>query len=283
MNKGERFQVEKRQKLVSFLQEKIGGSGKKIRRSLENNSCKINGKIERFGSVWVEKNSIVEYREPHFQPMNFSSLFENDDLKIVAKPSGWVCDDGSCQRTFGNNVFLVHRLDKDTTGAFILAKSKRVRDELMELFFQKKIEKQYLAIVDGLMQQNSGIQDTFLAKKRSFEGQTIYGSSSHGSRAITRFEVMARGSSETLVRCYPITGRTHQIRVHMAELGHPLLIDRQYSERFHSSLFAERPLLHAERVCFSYRGALIEAKAPLPMDFKKSLECIRWSSSLAEI
>ncbi len=275
-----RFQVEKRQKLVSFLQEKIGGSGKRIRKSLENNACKINGRVERFGSVWVEKNSIIEYQEPVFEAMSWSLLFENEDLKIVAKPFGWVCDDASCQKTFGKDVFLVHRLDKDTTGALILAKSKMVRDDLMHLFAEKLVEKRYLALVDGVVQLDAGVKDTFLAKKGSFEGQTIYGSSSRGDKAVTRWEVVARGTHETLVRCYPTTGRTHQIRVHLAELGHPILIDRQYAERFRSSVVAMRPLLHAERVCFSYRGSLIESIAPLPADFKKSLDLARLVSSL---
>ncbi len=277
------FRVKQRQKLVSFLQEKIGGSGKKIRRSLENNACKINGRLERFGSVWVEKNSIVEYLEPVIETMSWDLLFEDEDLKIVSKPPNWVCNDLSCQKTFGKDAFLVHRLDKDTTGALIIAKSEKVRDELMDLFAQRLVEKRYLAIVDSCMKQDTGVRDTFLAKKRSFEGQTIYGSCSQGDRAVTRWEVLKRGSLETLVRCEPLTGRTHQLRVHLAEMGHPILIDRQYADRFRSSLASSRPLLHAERVRFSYRGAFIEASAPLPTDFKKSLALTKLSSSFNEI
>lgn len=264
-----RFRVEKRQQLAHFLQEKVGGSIKGIRRLLEQNSCKINGKVERFGSAWVEPGSVVEFVVPtKAASFKWHVLFENNTFQIVDKPVNWVCSEQNCEKTFGRDLFLVHRLDKDTTGALLLAKNIQVRDELMALFAARAIEKEYLALVDGVISQNEGTIDNYLAKKGSFQGQTIWGASSRGDHAVTHWKVLARGPAETLVSCKPLTGRTHQIRVHMAEMGHPLLIDRQYASRFRSKVFASRPLLHAYRLKFLFRGESIDVTCPLPQDLK---------------
>jgi len=266
-----RWQVPQRQKLIAFLQEKVGGTGKGLRRLLEQNSCKINGRIERFGSVWVDKGSIVEFVETKPVEASWAILFENEALKIVDKPAGWVCDDAHCRAMFGPGVFLVHRLDKDTTGALLLAKNRAVRDELMNLFAERLVQKEYLAIVDGIVREDAGVIENFLAKKGSFQGQTIWGAASRGERAITHWKVLARGDAATLLSCQPLTGRTHQIRVHLAGMKHPILIDRQYAERFRSSLFAARPLLHAHRLAFTYQGHEIAVVCDLPADFKEAL------------
>jgi len=263
-----RWRVEVREQLAHFLQGKVGGSGKKIRRLLEQNCCKINGRIERFGSVWVEKGSVVEFTLHEETPQSWTVLFENEFFAILDKPIQWVCSEQNCERTFGRKLFLVHRLDKDTTGALLLAKSIPVRDELMALFATREVAKEYIALVDGVIAQDKGTIDNFLAKKGSFHGQTIWGSARKGDHAVTYWEVLARGDSETLVLCKPLTGRTHQIRVHMAEMGHPILVDRQYAKSFRSKIFAARPLLHAYRLAFVYRGASISVVCPLPLDLK---------------
>ncbi len=263
-----RWRAEARVQLARFLQEKTGLSGKKVRRLLEQNCCKINAKIERFGSVWIEKGSVVEFVLREEKALSWDVLFENEFLQIVDKPCNWVCSAPNCEKTFGRKFFLVHRLDKDTTGALLMAKSIPVRDELMALFAGREIEKEYLALVDGVVAKDRGVIDNFLSKKGSFQGQTIYGSAAKGDRAITHWEVVKRGSHETLVRCYPLTGRTHQIRVHMAEMGHPILIDRQYAKHFRSKIFASRPLLHAHRLKFVYRGVMVDVISPVPKDLQ---------------
>jgi RluA family pseudouridine synthase len=267
-----RWQAQERQKLASFLQAKVGGSGKAIRRMLEKNSCKINGRIERFGSVWVEKGNVVEFAFVKHIEASWTTLFENDALKVVDKPAGWVCDDAHCRRTFGAGVFLVHRLDKDTTGALLLAKSKMVRDELMGLFAERLVRKEYLALIDGVVREDAGVVDNFLAKKGSFQGQTIWGAAARGDLAITHWKVLSRGETETLVCCQPLTGRTHQIRVHLAGLNHPILGDRQYAKHFRSPLFAARPMLHAHRLAFVYQGQEIAVEAEVSQDFKEALQ-----------
>lgn len=264
-----KFRVEKRQQLAHFLHEKIGGSVKGIRRALLQNCCKINGKFERFGSKWLEVGAVVEYFPPQKLKITWTILFENDEFQIVDKPVNWVCSDQNCERTFGRKLFLVHRLDKDTTGVMILAKSTQARDLLMALFAKREVEKEYLAIVDGVIAKDEGIIDNFLSKKGSFQGQTIWGKAQRGDHAITYWKVLARGTSETLVQCKPLTGRTHQIRVHMAEMGHPLILDRQYASSFRSKIYASRPLLHSARLSFTFYDQRIEVNSPPPEDFVK--------------
>ncbi|MBI3508399.1 MAG: RluA family pseudouridine synthase [Chlamydiia bacterium] len=258
------------QNIIAFLQSvgSIDASGKFLRKVLEANLCRVNGRVERFGSTRLEKGDWVELA-PEWQelakvaPLQFPILYEDALCQIVDKPAGWVCSDPSCRKTFGPKLFLVHRLDKDTTGALLLAKGLQAREELMALFAARQVDKEYIALVDGLVRENKGVRESFLAKKRLFEGQTIW---SQGEEAITFWEVLQRGKDATYVRCQPLTGRTHQIRVHMAELSHPLIVDRQYGEKLRSRYFAKRPLLHAQRLRFTVDGTTVDVRAPLPED-----------------
>lgn len=263
-----KFTVDTRIQLAHFLQEKMGISGKKIRKLLEKNCCKINGKIERFGSVWLQKGQVVEFYLPKLERSSWQVLLDTEFFSVLFKPDNWVCSEANCHKTFHGKYFLVHRLDKDTTGALLLAKSSQVKQQLMDLFSSRVVKKTYLAIVDKVVTKDDGIIDNFLVKKGAFQGQTIWGSSGTGLHAITHWKVLKRGKSETLVECNPITGRTHQIRVHMAEMGHPLLVDRQYGLRFQSKLLAQRPLLHAYKLEFNFQSKFYQITCPLPEDFK---------------
>ncbi len=270
-----RWKIDGTEKLVAFLQRKVGGTGKGVRRMLEANGCRVNGRIERFGSSWVKSGDVVEFSSNEKSTGHFEILFENEDLKIVNKPAGWICDDAHSKKTFGPAVFLTHRLDKDTTGALLLAKNPTACMGLEKLFADRVVEKEYLALVDAHPNREQGVQESFLTRKGSFQGQTIWGSGTKGAQAITRWKVLATGTKASLILCQPLTGRTHQIRVHMAEMGHPILIDRQYADQFRSSLFAPRPLLHAQRLCFVFQGKSIDVTAPLPEDFQTALATLK--------
>lgn len=268
--------VLKKQKLVAFLQGSLEGySGKFLRKVLEANLCRINGRIERFGSALVRPGDVVQLA-PNWTSIltpkwTFDILYEDDSLKIINKPSGWVCDPKNALTTFGPNQFLVHRLDKETTGALILAKSPEVRDQLMQLFEKREISKKYLALVDGIPKMEAGRRHSLLCKKGSYEGQTIWGSGERGLSAKTYWKKIVEGKNASLLLCEPLTGRTHQIRVHMAEMGHPILVDRQYAKTFRCQLFVRRVMLHAYQLNFSFQGKQIHAKAPLFFDMRDLL------------
>ena len=265
------------QKLIAFLQRVNSKdlSGKSLRRALASNFCRVNGKIERFASAQVRRGDRIELfalnqsslKAPSF---TFKTLYENEEFLLVDKPSGWICDPSRCAQTFGSNHFLVHRLDKDTTGVLAIAKSQKVKDEFIGLFTQKEVQKTYLALADGIFRDKKGVKSTLLSKKRVYEGQTIWGSSSIGKEAITHWEVLREGNLASLVLCRPLTGRTHQIRVHLAELGHPILIDRQYASRYRSAFSPSRTLLHACQLQFQWRGKEICARAPMPQDMQEA-------------
>lgn len=268
------------QKLAPFLSEQFGGkySGKQMRRALEANLCRVNGSIERFGSKALKRGDFVELSptwksilSPNLSGM--AVIFEDEYFKIVDKATGWICDDRQTLRTFGPKHFLVHRLDKDTTGLLILAKSHAARQKMIDLFEKRQIEKSYLAIVDGIPKKQQGDIESLLAKKGAFEGQTLWGSSSKGLTAQTAWEKVGEGKQCSLLLCKPFTGRTHQIRVHLSEMGHPILIDRQYAKSFRCKLFIQRPLLHAYRLQWvhPFTGKELDLKAPLPVDIRDVL------------
>ncbi len=271
--------VPEKQKLIQFLQKQINPapSGKTLRRVLDANLCRVNGKVERFGTTDVDKGTVVEL-SPDWKEFvaatsdRFNVIFEDDHLLVVNKPSGWVCTDDECNRSFGANRFLVHRLDKETTGLLLLAKSKNVRDSLIKSFVEHKVEKLYVALVDGVPEEKRGSRKSFFAKIGSFEGQTRWGSKAKGLYAETHWKVLLEGKEAALVLCQPITGRTHQIRVHLAETGHPILVDRQYAERFICKYFAKRILLHAVRLRFPHPVSpqMLDLKSPLPADLQEA-------------
>lgn len=262
-------------KLASFLQDQFAGkySGKQLRRALEANLCRVNGSVERFASRILKRGDSVELA-PSWKSLltpnltGFKTLYEDEFLMIVDKPAGWVCADPNALKAFGPKRYLVHRLDKDTTGLLLIAKSPSARDALMDLFEKREIEKSYLALVDGIPRENRGKIESLFMKKGSFEGQTIWGSGPKGLTAVTEWEKIGSGEKCSLLLCRPFTGRTHQIRVHLAEMGHPILVDRQYAKSFRSRLFIPRTLLHALRLQFihPFLKREIDIVSSLPVD-----------------
>jgi len=192
---------------------------------------------------------------------------------VVNKPAGWICDPKVALKTFGKEYQLVHRLDKETTGALLLAKGDP--ESLFKLFEEREVEKEYLAVVDGVPQKKEGEVRSFLMKKSSFQGQTIWGSGPRGLTAITRWERISSQGKASLMRLFPETGRTHQIRVHMAEMNHPILVDRQYAKTFRCKAFSPRVMLHAARLKFVFQGKAIDVQAPLFLDMRSFLSDLR--------
>lgn len=275
------YKVPFSQKLIPFLQEKVGSfySGKSLRKALEANCCKVNGKVERFGSISVQKGDLVELvpgweKRIAKEKKNFSFeiLFEDESTVWIDKPLGLICDPEECQRYLKKDWKLIHRLDRETTGVLGFAKNEKAFLDWKTLFQEKRVKKSYLAFVDGTLHQNEGVIHTFLSKKGHFQGQTIWGSSHEGQEAITFFEKVSQGKNSSLLLCRPVTGRTHQIRVHLKEMGHPILIDRQYASSFQSSYPASRVLLHA----LELETASFKIKAKIPKDLE---EAILWMQS----
>lgn len=270
-------------KLLAFLIHRLAGkySARFLKRLIEHNGCEINQRTERFASTILGKGDHVclhlEQSESlpsqSFDPSRI--LFEDESLLIYNKPAGITSDEkGILQfwKLTQPSIQLVHRLDRETSGVLILAKQSLIFDQLVNQFKQFQVSKRYLAIVDGVIDQIKGKIENHLGKKRIYAGQTIWGavSSSSGLYACTEWERLKKGQMASLVACHPKTGRTHQIRVHMAEMGHPILGDFQYGKQFQCSYRPPRILLHAEQIHFHHplTGAPITVNAPVPDDFK---------------
>jgi 23S rRNA pseudouridine955/2504/2580 synthase/23S rRNA pseudouridine1911/1915/1917 synthase len=173
-------------------------------------------------------------------------------------------------------------LDKDTTGALILAKQDAIFDAMVQQFKTKEVQKAYLALVDGVPQKESGTIENYLGKLKTWQGQSLWGAvdPQQGLHALTHWKRLRKGPQCALVECIPVTGRTHQLRVHLAGMGHPILGDKQYGGGFRCPYPAQRTLLHAARLSFKHpvTQAPLMVEAPLPADFNNAIAAL-WKVS----
>ena len=269
--------------LQQFLQKKlIGFSVREIKRALSKNRCFVNNAVERFGSRKLyagDTIKLTEFTKEELKSSRFifdpaRQLFEDDCILVYDKPAGLsTLDKGLfelAQKETGQ-LYAVHRLDKDTSGVIVFAKTKEIEVNLCQAFRKRLVHKEYLALVQGSFKENKGSISSYLGKISQFQGQMIMGSvdQKHGQIAETDWEVIKKNNQATFVRLKPKTGRTHQLRSHMASLGHPLIGDVQYGWK--SSAFCPPSFyLHASVLAFD--GMKFEA--PLPHLFISALESL---------
>jgi 23S rRNA pseudouridine955/2504/2580 synthase len=273
-------------RLLAFLKEKCPNppSIKALKRAIEAKGCTLNGKVERFSTAILSSGDIVSFDSGTLSTCSSKDswkcdvLYEDKWLLICNKPAGMISDNKYFNRFFPSyqgKLELVHRLDKETSGAIILAKTSEIKDQMMDLFAQRMVEKFYLAIVDKCMEQKSGVIDNYLKKKVSYQGQTIWRSAKgneKGLHAVTQWKCIQLGKQCSLLLCQLLTGRTHQLRVHFSEMHHPILGDFQYANNFNCSFKPQRQLLHSYRLNFVHPvlHKQIIVKAPIPEDFQKA-------------
>lgn len=260
-------------KLVAFLKLKLDQfSSKQLKSLIESNACTINGITERFASVVVHPGDRIVLANFIIKSitdrslLNERILYQDEDILAYDKPPGIASEE------FETKLRLIHRLDRETSGVLLFAKSKSAFDAMVELFRCHQVKKTYYAIVDGIPKQKKGRIDNFLGKKHAYQGQTIWGSVREGMRAITDWEVEQIGNHVSLIKCFPKTGRTHQLRVHLSEMGHPILGDFQYCKSFSSPFRPDRLLLHAHSISFPHlkQQRILIITSPLPDDFLKA-------------
>ncbi|HZT65772.1 MAG TPA: RluA family pseudouridine synthase [Acidimicrobiales bacterium] len=168
---------------------------------------------------------------------------------------------------------IVHRLDKGTSGLMIVALSAESHEALTTLMAARAVDRRYLALVAGRVEAGGGVVDAPLG--RSSRQPTRMAVSVAGREARTRYEVLERLAGVSLLECKLETGRTHQIRVHLAAIGHPVVGDQRYGAR--TGRGAGRPFLHAHRIGFDhpFTGERIELSSPLPEDLAAHLDRLR--------
>lgn len=233
-----------------------------------------------------------------------SVLAEDDDFVIVDKPAGLLSvptadreKDTLLARTldylhhrFGRRpvAFVVHRLDKDTSGSVVFARNRPALHFLQDLFRRHAIEREYLALVEGDV-PDSGAFSADLVRDTGAARRGVARPGEQGKRAVTRYRAVEKLAGATLVAVELETGRTHQIRVHFAAAGHPVLGDRVYDapapwrRRAPPPLEAPRQMLHARRLGFPHpkTGQRVLAESPLPEDFNRVLATLRRKSRSA--
>jgi 23S rRNA pseudouridine1911/1915/1917 synthase len=231
--------------------------------------------------------------EPEPGPLEL--IFRDEHLLVVSKPAGMITHPTAARRTgtLVNRLLslgiplslaggddrpgIVHRLDSGTSGLMIVAKDDPSYRARARLFRKHEVERRYLALVRGRVEHDRFLIDAPLERRRT----RIRVGSGGGKEASTEIEVLERLSDATLVEAKPRTGRTHQIRVHLAAVGHPILGDRAYGGGggLAAELGLARPFLHSWRIAFDHptSGARVELEDPLPEDLEQVLSRARGS------
>ncbi|OLC29798.1 MAG: hypothetical protein AUH31_06005 [Armatimonadetes bacterium 13_1_40CM_64_14] len=214
-------------------------------------------------------------------------IFEDDELLVVNKPPGLVVHPGAGRPggTLANAVLarvpqmagvgsalrpgIVHRLDKDTSGLLMVAKTPRAYRALQSQVAARTVSRTYLALVDGVLARDEGTIDAPIG--RHPHHRTRMAVVPRGRAAVTRYRVRERFAQHTLVEIQLVTGRTHQIRVHFAHLGYPVAGDPVYGGA--DDLTIRRQALHASRLKFTHptSGRVLEFEAPLPADLSAGI------------
>ena len=215
------------------------------------------------------------------QEIPLGILFEDDHLLVIDKPAGLVVHPGAGNRegTLANGLLhhcagievvggterpgIVHRLDKETSGCLVVAKTEQVHRSLAEQFASRKVEKTYLALVDGVPRMPHGKIEAAIGRHAIHRQKMA--AVARGREALTLYRVLESREGKALVQCHPKTGRTHQIRVHLKHLGHGVVGDPVYGRRGNHT----RHFLHAWKLAFTHpaTGKVLSFMAPLPEDF----------------
>ncbi len=264
-------------KLIPFLKKRLSSSLRSLRWLVEHNRCMVNGKVERFCSTVLKDKDIVQVIDKE-EKKTGSILWQDDYLLLYNKSSEVATEKlhSLLSQQLGIPLFLVHRLDKDTSGILLFAKTEEAGRKCENLFRSRSIKKTYLAIVHGAAENEKGTVKNSLGPIKKSEGEIFFGpeEGENKKNALTHWTKIRSTHHYSYLRIRPITGITHQIRVHLSSMGHPIVGDRRYgSRRVEGSLGCTRTLLHAETLFFThpFTGQSLSVFAPLPSDFAKAL------------
>ena len=284
--------------LVGQLQE---FSRSRIQGLIAKGFVDVNGDTAKKAGQTLESGFHVTVRIPPPAPTDLIAedipldiLFENDDLIVVNKPAGMVVHPaaGHASGTLVNAILgydpelegiggeerpgVVHRLDKETSGLILLAKNERAHRWLQDQFRLRKVEKTYLALVDGKPPTPSGRVEAYIGRDPSHRKRMAIVPESRGREAISEYKTVESFKDHTWLEVHPITGRTHQIRLHCAFLGCPIVGDEIYGKK-HSSIKLGRHFLHAYRLKIMLPGDKKPRifEAPLPDELARVLTSLR--------
>lgn len=261
----------------------------------------VNGILAKKSGQTLEPGSEIEVRVPPPVPSGLTGedipldiIYENDDLIVVNKPAGMVVHPaaGHASGTLVNAVLgydpdlegiggeerpgLVHRLDKETSGLIILAKNERAHNWLQDQFRLRTVEKTYLALVDGKPPTPAGRVEAAIGRDPKQRKKMAVRSPGKGREAVSEYKTLETFKEHTLLEFHPLTGRTHQIRLHCAFLGCPIVGDSVYGRR-NPSVNIDRHFLHAYRlkILLPNEKEPRTFEAELPDELKNALEEVK--------
>lgn len=306
-------------RIDKFLMQRIEGATRnKIQQAIENDMVLVNDKpiknnykVKAGDKVIVFETASQESSDIIPQNIPLNIIYEDDDLFVIDKPVGMVVHPGSGNPdgTLINAVAyyiktnypeideselprygLVHRIDKNTSGLLVMAKKQKVMSDLAKQFFNHTVHRRYVALVWGNFEEQEGTIVAHVGRHQRFRKLfTTYPDGDHGKDAITHYKVLENFNYVTLIECRLETGRTHQIRVHMQSIGHPLFNDDFYGgerivkgtiytkyKQFVENCFAlcPRQALHAKELGFKHpvTGKDMFFESPMPDDMTAVIE-----------
>ncbi len=284
--------------LVIFLPEL---SRSRIQSLIKNELVNVNGVVVTKTSWLVNPGDGIEVIIPELvdtglvaEEIPLEILFENDDLAVINKPAGMVVHPaaGHATGTLVNAAMaefddldgiggelrpgIVHRLDKETSGIILLAKNQKALTALQEQFKDRKVYKIYIALVDGKPPTPTGRVEAAIARDPSHRKKMAVVSQEKGRSAVSEYKTLEEFPNHTLLEVHPITGRTHQIRLHMAFLKCPIVGDKVYGH-VHQNIEIDRHFLHAARLTITLPGEINPRtfEAPLPGELQEILVQLR--------
>lgn len=267
-------EVLREERIDKYLAEELGISRSTVKKMIDEGFVLVNGKEVKASLILSEADELLVkdgfIKEASFEaediPINI--VYEDDDLLVINKKSGMVVHpgNGNTSGTLVNALMhytknlsnkeafrpgIVHRIDKDTSGLMLVAKNDKAHDILAEGFKNKTIKREYIALVCGVIGEDTGVIDAPIGRDAK-DRKKMCVTSENSKKAVTHFKVLKRYEHYTLLRLILDTGRTHQIRVHMKYIGHPVYNDPVYGKAYNdfgqflhsASIDFEQPTTH---------------------------------------
>ena len=283
------------ERVDSYLAKELNISRSKVQKLIKQGLVTVNEKVVSSNYIvkcgdFISVDDDLDYEiSVEAEDIDIDVVYEDSDLLVINKASGMVVHPapGHYSHTLVNALLyrfqisggekyrpgIVHRLDKDTSGLMMVAKGERTHEKLSRMIANKEVERHYLAIVDGVVKHDTGTIDAPIGRDAN-NRQKMAVTDVHGKEAVTHFRVLETFSNHTLVECILETGRTHQIRVHMAYIGHPVSNDPLYG-RGKSTEFGQ--MLHSKSIKFKHptTGKELFFEVDPPKEFLEKLEKLR--------
>ena len=267
-------EVLREERIDKYLAEELGISRSTVKKMIDKGFVLVNGKEVKASLILSEadelfvKDGFIKEASFEAEDIPINIVYEDDDLLVINKKSGMVVHpgNGNTSGTLVNALMhytknlsnkeafrpgIVHRIDKDTSGLMLVAKNDKAHDILAEGFKNKTIKREYIALVCGVIQEDSGVIDAPIGRDAK-DRKKMCVTSENSKKAVTHFKVLKRYEHYTLLRLILDTGRTHQIRVHMKYIGHRVYNDPVYGKAYNdfgqflhsASIDFEQPTTH---------------------------------------